>query len=112
MNETGIVSTYYRQLQLPDNRDKTIKAFLQYILERKPASKEYAMLNKVVTDFDYDIVFEALLSTRYSDVDFAGNYWGYVIAVCKNLLKESVSKINENDLAERTEKMLQEYKKK
>lgn len=111
MLETGIISTYYKQLQIPEQRDKTIKAYFQYILERKPLSSEFAMLNKIVKDFDYDIVFEALLSTRYSNVSFAENYWGYVVTVCKNILKESVAKVDENDLAERTEKMLKSYKK-
>lgn len=111
MLESGVVTNYYKQLQIPNQKDKTIKAFFQYVLERKPSSQEYAMLNKVVKDFDYDIVFEALLSTRYSTVDFETNYWGYVVTVCKNILKESVSKVDENDLAERTEKMLKEYRK-
>lgn len=111
MNETGIVTNFYKQLQDSDDKQKIIKAFFLYILERKPDGKEYAMLQKLVKDFDYDIVFEALLSTRYSNVDFAGNYWGYVFTVCRNILKESVSNVDENDLAERTEKMLKEYRK-
>lgn len=111
MEQTGIINSYFKQLQIPAQKDKTIKAFFQYVLERKPSSSEFAMLNKVVKDFDYDIVFEALLSTRYSTVDFETNYWGYVVTVCKNILKESVSKVDENDLAERTEKMLREYRK-
>lgn len=111
MTETGIISSFYKDLHNSNDKNKIIKAFFLYVLERKPAANEYAMLQKLIKDFDYDIVFEALLSTRYSAVDFNENYWGYVFTVCRNILKESVSNVDEDNLAERTEKMLKEYKK-
>lgn len=109
-NETGVITNFWKQLSTSDDKNKVMKAFFPYILERKPETKEIIFLNKLIKDFDYTIVFDALVALRYSGIELT-SYNGYLFSICKNLLKDS-SKDNLDVLAaERTEKMLIDLKK-
>lgn len=114
MNEqTGVITNYYKQLNSPnEDKNKVLKAFFQYILERKPEGREIMMLQKLIKDFDYQIVFEALVSLRYSSVDLSANYYGYLIAICKSLLKESITETQDDILSRKTEELLKNIKTK
>jgi hypothetical protein len=103
MEDTGVILNFYKQLN-SENQDKSkvMKSFLLYILDKKPESKEYALLNKIIKDFGYDISFEALVAVRYSN-EFS---WGYVIAVCKNLLKQSIKEDSNDEDIRKTEAIL------
>lgn len=112
MSDSGVILNFYKELcKKETDKRATMKALFSYILERKPSQKEIVMLTKLIKDFDYDIVFEALVSVRYSEVDLNGNYWGYVIAVCKNMLKESSPSSADDNLARETQKLLASLRK-
>lgn len=113
MTETGIILNYYKQLSAPESdKSKIIRSFYTYVLDKKPSNSEYAMLFKLVKDFDYSIVFDALVSARYSAIDFSGNYWGYIVTICKNLMRESLTDDSDSQSVEDTKKLLTKIKTK
>lgn len=113
MNDTGVIVNFYKQLNSgEEDRTKVMRSFLLYILERKPEQKDYAMLFKLIKDFDYDIAFDALVSAHYSTVDFSGNFWGYIITICKNLMKETITENTDDVLAKRTKDLITDLRSK
>jgi hypothetical protein len=113
MSDTGILLNYYKQLSSPESdKNKVIRSLFTYVVDKKPSNGEYAMLFKLVKDFDYFIVFDALVSARYSSVDFSGSYWGYIFTICKNLMKESIVDDEDSQSVENTKKLLTNIKTK
>jgi hypothetical protein len=111
-NQTGVILNYYKMLSAPDaDKSKVIKSFLSYVMERTPSQKDWMMLAKLVRDFDYDLVFDALVATRYRDIDFSSNFWGYVISVCKGMMKDTLEDNSDIILKRDTEQFLNKLKK-
>lgn len=107
MNEHSIITNFYKQFVHQDaDKTKILRALLAYVLEVKLESKDYAMLSKLIKDFGPDIVFDSLVSFRYSNVDQSKNIWGYLTTICKNTLKNSVIESNDDKLIEETKDLL------
>lgn len=95
----SVITNFYKELSGAvdsKERNKVLKALFLYVLERKPKAREYSMLFKLIKDFGHFIVFDALVSARYSTLEWSGNYWGYLIAICKNLMKEHIDSEQES----------------
>ena len=93
---TGVLRGFYKTLLTSENdteKNKILRAMLQYVLERKPTTKEYAMLFKIVKDYGYDIAFSALEFLRYSNADLSKNYWGLMVWKCRELLRSSTDEM-------------------
>lgn len=110
MNEHSIITNFYKQFVQKDaDKSKILKALLTHVMESNPGQKDYIMLNKVIRDFGHDIVFDALVALRYSNGSDQ-NPWGYIIAVCKNLLKELAQENPEDSLSAKTDLLLSSLK--
>jgi hypothetical protein len=107
MEETGVILNFFKELNREGaDRRSIIRALFLYILERSPSQTEIMMLYKLIKDFGYSIVFEALVTSRYNNINFESNYWGYIITVCRNLVKESVTEDNDDTLKRHTNELL------
>jgi len=93
MTTSGVITDFYQRLRESKNleRNKIMREYLAYILQRKPTPNDYKMMFKLIGDFGYELVFGALLDFSYSSVTSEGQFWGYIIGICKNRLNEKLA---------------------
>lgn len=107
--EVGVLIKFRNQLLGNNSLDKRkiVQAMFSYVKQKELSSTDYSMLNKLITDFGYEILYNALVSVRYSELRFTDSYWPYIIAVCKNILLDTEYNVDEL-LATRTQDLLKE----
>lgn len=108
MSEDGVITNYYRQLILAEGKEKNkvIRAMFQYSLGRKPNPSDYGFLFKLVKDFGYELVFDALVSFSYSAIDKTGNVRGYLATICRNKMLEVEQEARDEKIKLKTEELV------